>query len=179
MRRRNLFPICLGLLLIVAGCSKRDGIPASTLAPSPEGPSGAPRITSVKLVKATAQEVQLPASGSAKATVRITIQSGYHINANPPTYSYLKATELWVQTGNGVSVGFISYPTPITRKFSFAQEPLAVYEGETSLKVLLKADSSTAKGSRSLPAKLYVQACDYQVCYPPGTLDLSLPVTVK
>jgi hypothetical protein len=130
-------------------------------------------------VRASASEVQIPGGGSAEATVRVTMQSGYHINANPASDSYLRATELTVQTADGVSVAFVTYPTAITKTFSFAKKPLAVYEGEAVIKVTLKAANSAPKGQRSFAAKLNVQACDDQVCYAPGRIDLSIPVTVK
>ncbi|MDQ2855254.1 MAG: protein-disulfide reductase DsbD N-terminal domain-containing protein, partial [Acidobacteriota bacterium] len=78
-----------------------------------------------------------------------------------------------------LSVGFIKYPTAVKKKFSFSDKQLAVYEGEVPIKVLLKADATAAKGLHQLAAKLNVQACDDQLCYPPGTLKLTLPVTIK
>ncbi|MGH9879899.1 MAG: protein-disulfide reductase DsbD domain-containing protein [Pyrinomonadaceae bacterium] len=123
--------------------------------------------------------VEIPAGGSAETTVRLTIQNGYHVNANPPSYSYLKPTELEIPASDGVSVGFTVYPDPVTRKFSFADQPLAVYEGETTLKAMLKADRSAKKGERHLSGKLRIQACDDQVCYPPGTIDVMIPVRIK
>jgi len=119
------------------------------------------------------------AGGQAEAVVKLSIQNGYHVNANPPTYPYLRATEVVVQTDDGISVGFITYPNSLNKKFSFAEKPLSVYEGEAAIKLMLKAAGSAAKGTRSLPAKVNVQACDDQVCYAPGTLELSLPVTIK
>jgi len=123
-----------------------------------------------------AQPVQIPLGGSAEAVVRVTIQSGYHINANPPTYPYLKATALEIASGDGVSVAFVTYPKAVAKKFAFAEKPLAVYEGETELRATLKADKATKIGERSIPAHLRIQACDDQVCYPPGTLELAIPV---
>jgi len=137
------------------------------------------RIASVDVVKASAPPAQIAAGGSAEAIVHLNIQSGYHVNANPPTYAYLKATELEVPATDGLSVGFITYPDADTKKFPFAEKPLAVYEGEISLKVFLKAEKTAQPGQRSLDAKLRIQACDDQVCYPPGTLDLTIPVTVQ
>ena len=84
-----------------------------------------------------------------------------------------------ISTSEGVSVGFVTYPKAVNRKFPFAEKPLAVYEGETDLKVALKADKAAKKGERSIPARLRIQACDDQVCYPPGTLELAIPVNVK
>src|SRR6267378_4273576 len=77
------------------------------------------------------------------------------------------------------SLNFVKYPNEINKKFSFSEKPLAVYEGEVPIKVLLKAAAATTRSSHSLPAKLNVQACDDQVCYSPGTLELTIPVVVK
>ena len=176
MRRKISFALfSLSLALFFSACSQGTSgtNPATTPTPA-QGPA-----TSVKFVKASASDVQIAAGGSAEAIVKLTVQSGYHVNANPPTFSYLRATEVVVQTGAGLSVGFITYPNPLTKKFSFAERPLAVYEGEVPIKVLLKAIASAAKGARSLPTKLNIQACDDQVCYAPGTLELSIRATVK
>jgi hypothetical protein len=44
---------------------------------------------------------------------------------------------------------------------------------------MLKATPAAEPGKHNLSAKLRVQACDDQVCYAPGTIDLTIPVTVK
>lgn len=111
--------------------------------------------------------------------MRLRIDDGYHVNANPPSFSYLIATQLDLTTPPGISVDFITYPDGLEKKFSFAEQPLRVYEGETDLKVRLSAAKSAQPGQHNLSAKLRVQACDDQVCYAPGTMDLTLPVTVK
>jgi thiol:disulfide interchange protein DsbD len=169
---------CLLLLFVATACSKPA--PNSASDSAPPGASASPqRITSEGVVKAAAQPVEIPAGGSAEAIVRLTIQSGYHINANPPTYPYLKATALEVSSSDGVSIGFITYPKALDRKFPFAEKPLAVYEGETDLRATLKADPKAKKGERSIPARLRIQACDDQVCYPPGALELLIPVNIN
>lgn len=169
---------CLLLLCATLACSRppTNGEPATQTV---TGPSPGKGIASVDVVTAMPQPVEIPAGGSAETRVRLTIQGGYHVNANPPTYSYLKATELEIPASDGVSVGFVVYPDPLKKKFSFAEQPLAVYEGEPSLRVLLKADPSAKKGERHLSGKLRIQACDDQVCYAPGTIDLTLPVKIK
>jgi DsbC/DsbD-like thiol-disulfide interchange protein len=120
----------------------------------------------------------MDAGGSTLAPIRISIDPGYHINANPPTYPYLKATQLELRSAPGISVGRIIYPTPMTRKFAFAEKPLSVYEGETQLMVTVKTDK-TVHGTNNLAGILRVQACDDQVCYPPGVINVVIPVTIK
>jgi hypothetical protein len=171
-RRTSNLLISLAVLVSLSACSKSRG-GANGLAP-PEG-----AVSSASVVKASADAVQIPAGNSANATVHLTIQAGYHLNANPASESYLRATELLVEPTDGISVGFITYPTGITKAFSFSKKPLAVYEGETTIKVMLKAASSASKGQRSFPTKLNIQACDDQVCYPPAVVELKIPVTVN
>jgi DsbC/DsbD-like thiol-disulfide interchange protein len=163
---------------VFVGCSPiatPHGEPATTQTESP----GAPRIASVNVVKVATEPAEIARGASAETLVKLKVQSGYHINANPPTFPYLKATELEIPPSEGVSVSSISYPAPLTKKFPFAEKPLAIYEGESQLKIELNADKSAKTGTLSLAGKLRVQACDDQVCYPPGTIELSIPLTVK
>lgn len=175
MRRQPVSSTAIFLLMIaVSACSKSGGTQNSNGAVISAAGS-----SSTKFVKANVIGAEMPVGDSAEAAVTIAIQQGYHINANPPTFPYLKATEVSVENGDAVLVSFITYPNALTRKFSFADQPLAVYEGEVAIKLTLKAAKGAAKKSYSLPAKLKLQACDDQVCYAPGAIDLSIPVTIK
>ncbi len=131
------------------------------------------------VVRTDVPAVEIKAGGAAEATVKLTIASGYHINANPPSFSYLKATELTVEPGEGVTAGKPTYPSSVTRTFTFSKDPLAVYEGETAIKLPLTAAADAKKGARNLKGKLRVQACDDEKCFPPRTMETSIPVTVK
>lgn len=164
--------IILSLCLLVAGCTK-TGPPANT-PPEPK-----PGVTSDSVVKVTPLETSITRGESGEAVVRLKIDNGYHINANPPTFSYLIATQLELTPAAGISVGSVNYPSALTKKFSFDEKPLAVYEGETDLKVRLTSAKSSPAGVHNLSGKLRVQACDDQVCYAPGSIDLTLPVSIK
>jgi DsbC/DsbD-like thiol-disulfide interchange protein len=166
---------CLLLPVALIGCanSPRPADPAST--PQAERP----KVTSERVVKVNAAPVQIDAGGSIQSHVRLTIDAGYHVNANPATFPYLIATELQVTPTGGVTVERVHYPPPLTRKFAFANESLAVYEGEAEITATLKATQSAKPGQLSLPAKMRIQACDDQVCYPPGTIELQIPLTIR
>jgi DsbC/DsbD-like thiol-disulfide interchange protein len=138
-----------------------------------------PRINSVDVVKASPQEITLTPGEPGVALVRLQIKDGYHVNANPPSQSYLKPTEIELKPAKGISVDSINYPEPLIKTFAFSETPLKVYEGETELKVHLKADKRATAGKHNLSAKLRVQACDDKVCYAPGAMDLTVPVNVK
>ena len=166
----------LVLCLLAVSCSKSPVINTETAGASASEPS---RIASTDVVQATPQEATLARGESGDLVVSLKIANGYHVNANPPSFSYLKATELEIQPAAGIAVEFIKYPDPLTKKFSFADKPLAVYEGETTLTARLKADNTAQSGQHNLLAKLRVQACDDKVCYAPGALDLKVPVNIK
>ena len=143
-------------------------------------PAGKEPIASTDVVKVNPEELTLSKGQTGTAIVRLQIQHGYHVNANPASFAYLRATDLALTPASGVSVDFITYPDPLLKTFSFAPDtPLKVYEGETIVKATLKAGPTAEPGKHNLSAKLSVQACDDQVCYAPGTIDLTVPVTIK
>lgn len=160
---------------LLTACTKASpNQPAAPIAVDP------PAIKSVDVVKVTPQEATIARGESGDVVVPIKITHGYHVNANPPTFSYLKATELEIPQTDEITVEFISYPNPKMEKFSFTEgKELAVYEGDAVLKAHLKANKSAKPGKRNLPAKLRVQACDDKVCYAPGVLDVALPLNIK
>lgn len=160
------------LLLLFAGCNQ-PATDVITGSPSPK------RVASETVVTVEAPPVEMTAGSSVETNVRLKVDHGYHVNANPASFPYLIATELNVPKADGISAVKVNYPQALNKKFSFSEEPLAVYENEANLKVTLQADGSARHGQTSIPAKLRIQACDDQVCYPPGTIDVWIPVTVK
>ena len=168
--------LLLAQCCLVAACAKT---PSSN---SPVAPIGADpaEIRSVDVVQATPQEATIARGESGDVVVPIKIKQGYHVNANPPTFAYLKPTELELPQSDGLKVEFISYPDPLKKKFAFSDnQELAVYEGEAIVKARVKADKSAQSGKRNLSAKLRVQACDDKVCYAPGVLDVTVPVIIQ
>ena len=158
-------------LLVLAGCNKPTGTGAN-------GGTGGP-----PTVQSSADVVTLGGSGTAisggdsgEALVLLNIEPGYHVNANPATYPYLIATEVTPDKVEGLEVGKPIYPPAKKQKFEFADEPLAVYEGQVEVRLPIKVAS---KGSRSLPLKVRVQACDHEKCFPPVTLNTNVSVEVK
>lgn len=171
--RKLLLVTTMGLLML-SGCanwSKKRPIES----PTPTGP----RISSESVVKASSDLTEVPVGGFGDAIVKVTVQNGYHINANPPSFPYLVPTELDIPDTEEISINNTHYPPPLVKKFSFADQPIRVYEGETQLKVALLATKTAGKGQRSLPGILRIQACDDQVCYAPGSIVISLPVVIE
>lgn len=185
--KRNVLAI-LAFLLVLAGCN-RNGIGSGT--GGLPGSSHAEVSSSSEVVKVEAVPVQISEGGTADATVKLTILAGYHVNANPATFPYLIPTEVkYAPDPHGFCAiaGKPIYPAAIKAKFDFAEEPLAVYEGNIEVKLPLRlpkakdngCDVYQAKGMKDLlPIRITVQACDHEKCFPPATVDAEIPVEVK
>jgi hypothetical protein len=172
---------CLLSLAFVA-CGKSENTTrqeGSAASPAPSQSPSPQLISSASVVQVRAPGVEVDAGSSTEASVVLTIASGYHVNANPPSQSYLIPTELTVEPTDGMTAGKPVYPQSVTRKFPFDPNPFAVYEGETTIKLPLKVASTATKGTHTLNAKLRVQACDDKACYRPGEIATPIPVTIK
>jgi DsbC/DsbD-like thiol-disulfide interchange protein len=183
MHRIIALIFCGLLLLAFAACARQDekatAGAANTSSNQEQSAAGATKTPPADIVRAEAASVEIAAGGAADAVVLLTIADGYHISANPATLSYQIATQLNVEPSDGITVGQPAYPSSEMKKFAFEPQPFAVYEGKASIKLPLRAEASAAKGAHTLKAKVRVQACDDQACYPPRTLNTSIPVNVK
>lgn len=121
----------------------------------------------------------MSSGSSVEFSIPISIQPGYHVNANPATFDYLIATELTVDKSDGLTFGKPVYPAAEKKKFQFAEQPLAVYEGNIQIKLPFEVAPNAAKGKRSLALHVRVQACDEEKCFPPDTLQLTHVIDVK
>jgi DsbC/DsbD-like thiol-disulfide interchange protein len=178
----SLFICGLLLLLGCAACGGDKKAPASaannTSSNQDAGDAGV-KTPPADIVRAEATGLEIAAGGAAEASVRVIISDGYHISANPATLSYQIATQITVEPDDLFTMGKPVYPPSITKKFDFEPQPFAVYEREAVIKLPLRAKAGASAGPHSLRAKVRVQACDDQACYPPRTLNTSIPVTVK
>ena len=183
--------VVLMIFLIAASCKRNEGgITATPGGWPPSSSKPAEVSSSAQVVKVTTSPVQIEWGGAAEAVVRLSISTGYHVNANPATYPYLIATEVqFVPDPNGfcIKVDKPIYPAPKTQKFAFAESPLAVYEGDIEVKLPLHLPKM-GPGCRvgpmpgiddKLSLNVRVQACDNEKCFPPATVKTEIVVKVK
>ena len=187
MRRNNFVLIlCSLLLLAFTACYQSENATKQTANTSASPSStesenaSASKTPPADVVRAEASNVEIKSGGAGEASVKLTVANGYHINANPPSFPYLKATELTVEPGAGVTPGKPVYPAGVSRQFAFSKEgPLSVYEGETAIKLPLNVAGNAKKGAQNLKGHLRIQACNEEACFPPRTIEMPVPVTVK
>src|SRR6185369_6561558 len=177
--RKRFCTFAVTACILFIGCSRNNGIssgaggfPASSATPSEVS-------SSAQVVKVTADPMQSSPGGSAKAIVKLAITSGYHVHANPATHPYLIATEVKAASLEGIDVDKPVYPAAVRQKFEFDPEPLAVYEGNIEIKLPIKVALKATSGERSLPITVRDQAGDTEKCFPPATINATIPIEVK
>lgn len=121
---------------------------------------------------------KIPAGSTFKAAVILSIDEGWHINSNTPTYDYLIGTNLQIQPKEGIILTDVQYPEGKDLKFAFADNALNVYENTVTIFLTFKVSEKFTKANDTLLASLTVQACDNQVCLAPSSIPVMFPLNV-
>ena len=185
MRRTIILVLTLCATLLFCACSggqteQTNAPAASTPAATHATANAAPNATQTpQVVTATVEEASLDAGGAGEADIRLDIAEGYHVNANPASDKFYVATEVKAEPQEGVTPGTPVYPKSVTRKLSFSDKPLAVYEGRAVIRLPLRADKTAAKGRHSIHATIRVQPCNDKACLQPRNIDAYIPVTIN
>ena len=116
--------------------------------------------------------------GVFQIAVVLKIREGFHINAREKSADYLIATDLRSEALAGFKTGDVTYPKGELHTFSFSKKPLNVYQGKVVLRADVTALPDAPLGAQHMPLKLRYQACSNEVCLPPVTLDVDVPVNV-
>jgi uncharacterized protein len=180
--RRKLLPalaLCAAPLLFQACADNRQNASNAPAAASPAARATPAPAAQRQPVTASAEEVKLPAGGTAEAQVLLDIAEGYHVNANPPSDKFYIGTEVRAEPQEGVTPGKPVYPAAVTRKLSFSDKPLSVYEGRAVIRLPLTADKGAAKGQHTFRARIRVQPCNDEACLPPREIDAAIPLNIN
>ncbi|MDX1631626.1 MAG: thioredoxin family protein [Thermoanaerobaculia bacterium] len=106
------------------------------------------------------------------------IDEGWHVNSHRPSYDYLIPTRLELFPPEGWGEAEIAYPEPIHATFTFAEEPLSVFEGETVIEGRLEIPSGAEEGMAPVRGELTYQACNDTQCLPPVTTSAAVDLPV-
>ena len=123
-----------------------------------------------------AEEQVVPAGKRAVLELRFEVLPGYHVNSHRPKSELLLPTAVDLGAAAGVKLGTAEYPAGT--EFSFELDPtdkLDVYAGSFKVSVPVVA----AAGEHELKGTLKYQACNHAACYPPKTLEISVPFTAR
>ena len=106
------------------------------------------------------------------------LQSGYHVNSNTPSESYLIPLRLTWEPGPLETIEVV-FPKAHMEKYDFSEKPLSVFTGNFDVITRFRVTASAASGPGIVVGKLRYQACNNNSCLPPRTIEIKLPVVVQ
>jgi suppressor for copper-sensitivity B len=115
---------------------------------------------------------------NARLAVMMEIEKGWHTNSHQPTFEYLIPTKIEVGLPEGWTEASIDYPTGEMKTFSFADQPISVYEDEVALIANFNVPESQSEETIEVELELTYQACDDRSCLPPVTKTRTFELTV-
>ncbi len=115
----------------------------------------------------------------AQAVVVMDIPSGFHVHSNRPLEKFLIATQLQVEAPKGLRFGPVVYPRALLRNLKFSKSKVAVYEGRTTMRFNVTVPANFGSDSTEVKARLRYQSCNDEVCFPPQTREVKIPIRVK
>jgi uncharacterized protein len=127
---------------------------------------------------------RLPAGRTCKLLVILQVEPGWHIYANPAGNEFNIPTELTLKSRfdkddepRGTRISELRYPAGMKIEKP-DEEPQVIYEEQARLLATLEVPESIAGQKEELTLLVKYQACNEQLCLPPKTLKIVLPVDV-
>ena len=117
-------------------------------------------------------------NATVQAKIPITVMGGFHVNSNKPSEEYLIPLKLTWTSAGALQPGAVVYPKPSLEKYEFAEKPLSVLTGSFDLLATFKVAADAAAGPGAASGKLRYQACNNRACFPPKTVDVTIPYQV-
>ncbi len=128
---------------------------------------------------AKAEPATIPAGGKSTIDVKLSVISGFHINAAKPKDPDLIPTAVSEVVTPGFKFGAVIYPKAVVINApSLSQQPLLVYLGSNIVKIPITASKSVKPGLYKLSVSVQYQGCNTSACFPPKTDNISVPVVV-
>jgi len=121
---------------------------------------------------------EVPAGGTARLEVTLTIEPGWHVYGEGDHFG--QQNELKLTGGaEGLGVGpFRATRPPKSHKYEFDDGPRMEYEGTVTYAAEIAVPAATAPGERTLRGAVTVNACDEGGCLPPGDVPFEARLVV-
>jgi len=158
--------------------SFRSCLSALALAATPALAQPVPASNTIVVPRLAADRDPLVPGTPFRLAVVADIKAGWHVNSHTPKEDFLIPTEVRVRPVRGLAFSAVTYPKHKETKFSFSDQPLAVYEGRAVFFVPGTVDAKAAPGQRTLGAVISYQPCNDNQCLPPAELTASLTIDV-
>jgi cytochrome c biogenesis protein CcdA len=150
----------------------------SVLAAAPGSGQPVPASNTIIAPRLAADADRLVAGAPFRLAVVADVKAGWHVNSHTPKEDFLIPTEIRIKPVTGLAFSPVKYPKHKETKFSFSDQPLAVYEGRTVFLVPGTVDAKAAPGPRTLTAVISYQPCNDNQCLPPAELTATLTLDI-
>jgi len=133
------------------------------------------------LVKSTATVTPVTVARGGKGTLTLTlkIKDGYHINGVEPGNEFAIATVFTGKAPAGVTYGKPVFPKAKPINMPGFETPINVYEGTAVVTIPFTVAKTAKPGKATVGGSLRYQGCDDSSCFPPDSISVAAPVTVK
>jgi len=109
--------------------------------------------------------------------IPVSILDGYHVNSNAPSDEYLIPLKVsWTSLG-ALEGGQVTFPK--AEKITVGDQSLSVFTGKIDLGVNFKISAKAPGGPGVAAGKLSYQACNNKMCFPPKSVEISVPYQVQ
>lgn len=113
-----------------------------------------------------------------QAAIVLDIPPGFHVNANRVPNKFSVPTTVRIETPDGVRASAVTFPRAKVQKLGFSKEPLALFDGRAIMRFNVTFPANFQTGVTELKAKVRYQACNNEICYPPTTREITMPIAV-
>jgi DsbC/DsbD-like thiol-disulfide interchange protein len=136
-----------------------------------------PQSNTERLTVGQPQKVVGKRNDAVTTKIPVSILDGYHVNSNTPSDEYLIPLKVtWTSLG-ALEGGQVTYPKP--EKITVGDQSLSVFTGKFDLGVNFKVSAKAPAGPGVASGKLGFQACNNKMCFPPKSIEISVPYQVQ
>ena len=111
-----------------------------------------------------------------QAAVVLNIPQGFHVNSNKPLSKYAVPTVLRIEAPGGVKIGPVIYPRSSMHRVG--NDQLAVFDGRAVMRFSVTVPATYESNTAELRARIRFQSCNDEVCFPPVTREITMPIDV-
>lgn len=143
---------------------------------APDAAHGGPRASFTAFLS----DPQLTLEVTSTLNVRVEMEEGYHIYAEPLPEDYYPTT-VRLEPVAGLDIGEAAYPPTMPMRFDALDVTLPVYEGTTDIAIpVTPLAELVSSGAETVDLTVVVdyQTCSDTVCYLPEVAELTLAVPV-
>ena len=133
-------------------------------------PQEADEVIAVKVISSVSK---FKAGRSFPIALEFHIKDFYHINSEHPIQEFLLPTVVTFNDNDNMTFGTISFPPATLKVLEFSETPIAVYEGKFYIFSTVTLERSFQGSELEISGSIEYQACNNNICFPPGVLHFS------